>query len=107
MYQPLENQRELRSWLHGEAPQIEYRCDIWLVTYFFFRNKRRVDGDNLQKAIMDGLQSSGFIKDDARIMGAMWSKGQDEMEYTHIFLHEVEYYDSPQLPEDGNCCDPR
>lgn len=99
MYQPLENQRHLRAWMYGEAPKIPYRCDIWLAVYFFFCDHRRADGDNLLKSVMDGLQYTRFVTNDAQVVGGIWSRGEDEFDYTHIFLHEVDYND-PSLLSD-------
>lgn len=85
--------------MYGEAPKIAYRCDVWLAVYFFFADHKRADGDNLLKSVMDGLQFTRFITNDAQVMGGIWSKGEDEFDYAHIFLHEVDYNDPTLLSE--------
>lgn len=107
IWQPLENQRELRAWLLGEAPKIPLRQDLWLAAYFFFESGRKVDGDNLLKSVMDGLQFARFFKDDSIIQGGLWCKSRDTHSYAHIFIHEVEYYETPFLSDGSDRGDSR
>jgi Holliday junction resolvase RusA-like endonuclease len=99
VYQPLNNQREFRDWLESEKPEIPFRCLLWIEMHFLFSNqKNEADVDNLEKAVFDGLQSTGIITNDRNIKGGGFIVGKAPESYCTIILREALFYDPSSIP---------
>lgn len=98
VYQPLENQKELRAWLK-ECGSRSFTQDIWVDTFFLFKTLKEPDCDNCVKAVHDALQSSECIENDRRICAGSYARimGQPE-DAVIIIIREVDYLDPTPLP---------
>ena len=77
VYQPLENQKELREKL-GELEATWIRESVFVDCFMQFQRSKRLqfpstqqfgDLDNNVKAVYDGLQAANFLMDDSQIVG--------------------------------------
>ena len=99
IYQPLDDQRELRAWMYSLRPEIPFRADMWVECLFIFKTSRSLaDCDNLLKAVYDGLQSSGIISNDRHIVGGSFMRVISDHDECQIVIREALHYDPTSIP---------
>jgi hypothetical protein len=99
VYQPLENQRELRAFLFDKKPDHPFESFLWLDCFFYLRGFN-ADLDNMVKAVCDGLQHSRVIENDRQVVGGTFVRGICEDEHTVIVLKEANYNAYTQIISD-------
>ena len=99
VYQPLENQADMRDQLHDYYLEEPITRPLCLSARIFYQKPyyapledvSRYDVDNLTKAICDNLQHCNIIKDDRLILRTDVTKAYGAEDYLIIRLYEVEY----------------
>jgi hypothetical protein len=103
VYQPLENQRELRAFVFDKRPNNPFESYLWLDCYFYLNSRFGADLDNMVKAVCDALQFAGVIENDRQVIGGTFIRGICEDEHTVIVLKEARYNAYSQIvPNTGN-----
>lgn len=97
IYQPLDDQREIRAWMSTKRPTLPFICDVWVDCLFIFKGHTKADLDNLLKAVNDGLQSSGIIKNDRQVIGGSFMKVISDHDETQIKIREAVLYDPSKI----------
>jgi Holliday junction resolvase RusA-like endonuclease len=92
VYQPLDNQKELRNHVFDKKPIDPIDCDVWLDLHFLRRNRSKADCDNQIKAVCDALQSSGVLVNDRQVVGGTFQAGLSDCDHCNIVLRRVERY---------------
>lgn len=98
MYQPKENQAELYTELLLYKREHPFDHPIIVDSFVYFEGKGKSghptdpqygDEDNLRKAINDGLQHCGIIKNDALVVGGLNFKQFADESYCHIKIWDL------------------
>lgn len=66
-------------------PRIPEGIELKLVAKFYRDSRRRVDLDNLEKALNDALQDAGILPDDSQIVESHTFKGYDKENPRTVF----------------------
>ncbi len=99
VYQPLEDQSALRTYLEAHAPGKPITGSLWLECTFIFEGLVGADCDNLLKAVGDALQGSKIIKNDRQIRGGTYVSGTTSVQsFTLITLRNCTHV-TQALPE--------
>lgn len=99
VYQPLENQAEMREELLAYHRITPIDRPVVLVARLFYQRPAyrplphisRYDVDNLAKAIADNLVTGNILQDDRLILKMDVTKAYSAEDYVIIRLHEVHY----------------
>jgi hypothetical protein len=100
VYQPLENQRELRAFIFDKRPERPFESFLWLDCYFYLHSRFGADLDNMVKAVCDALQFAGIVENDRQVIGGTFFRGICEDEHTTIILKEARYNAYTQIVPD-------
>lgn len=102
VYQPLDDQLALRSFLNTKLPDFPFTGSLWLECMFIFEGLVGADCDNLLKAVGDALQSQGIIRNDRQIRGGTYTAGTTSAQsFTLITLRNVTHV-TQAIPEGSN-----
>lgn len=99
VYQPLENQAEMREEMLAYHREVPIDRPVVLVARLFYQRPpyqplphvSRYDVDNLAKAIADNLVDQNIITDDRLILKLDITKSYSAEDYMVIRIHEVEH----------------
>lgn len=75
MYTPRETLEfeEAIAW-HARSAKIDFgEAKVRVVCEFYMPDKKKVDGDNILKSVLDGLVTGAAFKDDSQVMQAMFT----------------------------------